>query len=567
MQTKLHSCARFLYTHNPFYLLSASFVLYGLHAAFGERSELAESAVSENVWLLAGSLCGYTLVLALTAYLVVRLGRVWEDARSLALLVILMFVAISVSFDEICNALPSTAGTVLTFGLIFSLLVSEGLIRSLEIKFPPSYRLPLYLTFGLFFLYPLWVSPNLTEQSDLVTSWRVLSFPLAAGVVTLTLLPAVRRGSSFLRKNGTPWEWPWYPWPVFVFLAIGVCFRSYVLTLSFQAARGLETSFSLYYLAPFLFAILVILSEIGFAEHSRRLQRFVLATLALLLVVSIPLGHGQPFELFLGSVVERIGSPLWIAFWGVGAFYAYLWGRGIKEAEFACMAALLLLTTIGPRTVGFDTITEPQWWPLAVIAVTQTVRTLVLRSSLRFVIAGGSLLAAMSCLAQGSWFTSHHGVIPLHLTVALSILAGFIFADRFSQIVRRISPFAIILPAIVVGIAGERFGASELLRVIYVSVLCGIAFGCWLATRERLWQLALVANAVSVVMATAIWLHTGVQHVIPPRALAALGGGLMCFLIAALISALKGGFGKQLRRWFDDAWRPLPPQLEEDRSS
>jgi len=136
MQTKVHSIARFLYTHNPFYPLSASLVLYGLHAAFGERTPIAGNAVPENVWLLAGSLCGYTLLLALTAYMVVRLGRVWEDARSLALLVILMFVAISVSFDEICNTLPSTASMVLSLGLIFSLLVSEGLIRSLEIKFP-----------------------------------------------------------------------------------------------------------------------------------------------------------------------------------------------------------------------------------------------------------------------------------------------------------------------------------------------------------------------------------------------------------------------------------------------
>ena len=85
--------------------------------------------------------------------------------------------------------------------------------------------------------------------------------------MTLTLLPAVRRGSSLVRKNGTPWSWPWYPWPVFFFLAIGICCRSYVLTLSFQAAHGLETSFSFYYLTPFFFAVLVLLSEIGFVEN------------------------------------------------------------------------------------------------------------------------------------------------------------------------------------------------------------------------------------------------------------------------------------------------------------
>ncbi|MBI2478529.1 MAG: hypothetical protein HYV60_07780 [Planctomycetia bacterium] len=559
MQTKAHSFGRFLYNHNPFYLLSASFVLYGLHAAFGERA-----AIPENVWLLATSLCGYTLLLALTAYLVVRLGRVWEDARSIALLVILMFVAISVSFDEICSTLPATASTVLTFGLIFSLIVSEGLIRSLEVKFPLSYRLPLYLTFGLFFLYPLWVSPNLSEQSDLVTSWRVFTFPLAAGLITLTRLPAVRRGSSCLRKNGTPWEWPWYPWPVFVFLAVGVCFRSYVLTLSFQAARGLETSFSSYYLTPFFFAALVLLSEIGFAEKSRRLQRFVLLVTPALLLMSMPFGHGEPFQSFLGSVVEQIGSPVWITLLGVSLFYAYLWGRGIKEAEFACMTALLLATNVGRQTISFDSVVATQWWPLAVIGIVQAIRTVLLKSSLRLTISGGCLIAALTSLAQGTWFTSHHGVIPFHLTVAFVLLAGFTFADPFAQFLRRVSALALVVPAVIVALAGDRIGVSDMVRVVYVVCLMGVTLGCWLATRDRVWQLAMVMNAASVAVALAVWLHTGVQHVIPPRALAALVGGILCFLIATLISAFKGGFAEQLRRWFDDTWRPLPQTFEED---
>ncbi|MBC8350491.1 MAG: hypothetical protein H8E66_00795 [Planctomycetes bacterium] len=559
MQTKVHSFAKFLYTHNPFYLLSASLVLYGLHAAFGERV-----SVPENVWLLATSLCGYTLLLAFTAYLVVRLGKVWEDARSLALLVILMIVAISVSFDEICNTLPSTASMVLTFGLIFSILVSEGLIRSLKIKFPLGYRLPLYLTFGLFFLYPLWVSPNLTEQSDLVVSWRVFSFPLAAGLVTLTLLPAVRRGSSLLRKNGTPWEWPWYPWPAFVFLALGICLRSYVLTLSFQADRGLETSFSFYYLTPFFFAILVLLGEISFVERSRRLQRFVLLMTPALLLMALPVGHGEPFELFLASVVDNLGSPVFISLLAIGGFYAYLWARGIKEAEFACMTALLLATNIGAWTIDFDSFSAPQWWPLALIGAVQTIRTVFLKSSLRFVISAGSLIAALACLSPDSWITSHHGAIPLHLVAMLSLFAGFAFTDRFAQFLRRASPLAIIVPAMIVAVAGDRFGASELLRVVYVACLAGVACGGWLATRDRLWQLAMVVNSTSVAITLVIWLHTGVQHVIPPRALAALIGGIACFLVATLISALKGGFGKQMRRWFDDAWRPLPNEFEED---
>lgn len=153
------------------------------------------------------------------------------------------------------------------------------------------------------------------------------------------------------------------------------------------------------------------------------------------------------------------------------------------------------------------------------------------------------------------------------MTFAIVLLGGFTFTDRFAQVLRRIGPLALVVPAVVVALAGDRFAASDLLRGVYVACLLGVTCGCWLATRDRLWQLAMVVNAASVAVAMAIWLHTGVQSVIPPRALAALVGGILCFLMATLISALKGGFGKQLRRWFDGAWQPLPPKFEEDGPS
>jgi hypothetical protein len=230
------------------------------------------------------------------------------------------------------------------------------------------------------------------------------------------------------------------------------------------------------------------------------------------------------------------------------------------------MSTLLLAVIVGPRTIGLNSLAAPHWWPLAVLGMVQAIRTISLRSSLRCVISGGSLISALACLAHGNWFTSHHGAIAGHLLLAMLLFAGFAFNDRFAQILRRINPLAILLPAMIVAVAGDRFGMGELLRVVYVACAAGVTCGCWLATRDRLWQLAAVVNAASTVIATTVWLHTGVQHVIPPRALAALAGGILCFVIATLISALKGGLGKQLWRWFDEAWRPLPPKFEEDGS-
>src|SRR4029077_8229242 len=89
---------RSLYTHNPFYLLSAGLILYGFHVSF--RPEAGELI---NPWALMAALCSYTLLLAVTAFLIVRIGKVWDDARSLVLVLILLLLAVSVSFDEIVN--------------------------------------------------------------------------------------------------------------------------------------------------------------------------------------------------------------------------------------------------------------------------------------------------------------------------------------------------------------------------------------------------------------------------------------------------------------------------------
>ena len=85
---------RWLYTSNPFYVLSADLVFVGL------RMSLDTSGKTFETWALMLSLLGYTLLLATTACLLIRLGNVWDDVRTLLLLVVAMFLAISVTFDE-----------------------------------------------------------------------------------------------------------------------------------------------------------------------------------------------------------------------------------------------------------------------------------------------------------------------------------------------------------------------------------------------------------------------------------------------------------------------------------
>src|SRR5688572_11822038 len=89
---------RFLYTHNPFYLISASFVFTGLRISFDPQG------AAFNTTALMLSLAAYMLLLAVTAWALIRLGQVWQDVRTILLLILVMFAAVSVTIDDVLAA-------------------------------------------------------------------------------------------------------------------------------------------------------------------------------------------------------------------------------------------------------------------------------------------------------------------------------------------------------------------------------------------------------------------------------------------------------------------------------
>src|SRR6059058_4636954 len=86
---------RWVCTSNPFYVLSALLVCLGLWVSFGSQVDASQT------WALLFGMAGYTLLLAVTACLLVRFVGVWDDVRTVLLLVVLMFLATSVTFDEV----------------------------------------------------------------------------------------------------------------------------------------------------------------------------------------------------------------------------------------------------------------------------------------------------------------------------------------------------------------------------------------------------------------------------------------------------------------------------------
>src|SRR5690349_18747677 len=100
MLVRKQNCARswlqLVYNHNPFYVISAALVLYGLNLSFGGSLDPTRG------WLLMRLLAGYTLMLAGAGIAIVRWGQVWEDARTLICLVVVLLVALASSFDRVC---------------------------------------------------------------------------------------------------------------------------------------------------------------------------------------------------------------------------------------------------------------------------------------------------------------------------------------------------------------------------------------------------------------------------------------------------------------------------------
>ena len=179
-------------------------------------------SMTSQTWALLFGMAGYTLLLAVTACLLVRFVGVWDDVRTVLLLVVLMFLATSVTFDEVL-ARNSTRGIACYLGgLLFAVAVSEGMLRGIAWACRRS-SAPYYLILALFFLYPVAIAtaPGSAARSESL-SWALFGFSPAAGLVFLTLLPAIRRGRDYVRDNGSPWGWAWYPWTLFGVLGFGV---------------------------------------------------------------------------------------------------------------------------------------------------------------------------------------------------------------------------------------------------------------------------------------------------------------------------------------------------------
>ncbi|WP_417848019.1 hypothetical protein [Thalassoglobus sp.] len=346
-------------TENPFYLISAACVIHSTGLSMGEGLPLS---------VMISLIGGYLLLLAVIGIGIVRFWRVWDDARSIFLTLILLMLELSICFDQ-SIALHSKSAIVGLVGLTLgAMCLVELILRVLKIRLPWIYRFPFYLQLGLAMLASLIPMAFSNSAESSVVRWAIYGVSGLAGLSMLTLIPAIRTSRDRVEFAGCPWIWPFHPWSLFVIVWVCLGFRLYLLTLSFDPAfelsanaayAGMGGIFGGYLLVPMLLGMSWLLLEAALVHRHWLIQTFALSLPFVCVGLSVEQRSLNPaMESFLAEYSQHIGAPVWLASLASVLYFAVAWWRGLPFARRGLVVSMLLVSVVNSKRVTFEGVEE-----------------------------------------------------------------------------------------------------------------------------------------------------------------------------------------------------------------
>ena len=536
---------KFLYNANPFYLLSACLILYAQTVIFDTGNVWMETAIP------VGLIAMYTMLLTATAVFIVRAGAVWDDARSILLIILTLIMVLSVSIDGKTLDSPLTGAGWLAGGLIFSIAIAEILRKRLGLRLPFQFRAVFYAMTGIFFVYPFVMAQLVSgfPDSKLPAIRGIMLFPVICGAVLLLLIPVIRRGRAALDNNGTPWKWPLFPWSIFGLLAAGACFRTYLLSISFYAGRGvgpfsqLETGFGLYMLIPLALAAMILLLEFNLERKNQRQLVISMMLPALLLIAAVP-SSGSRSEIyyrFLSSAVGPDGSPMLVALTGILLFYLYAWYRQVKYSDVIVCAVLFLALPLNMRCQFMAGCHLPGWLPGAAGLAMLSWIAVRSNSTVSWMVLSLGALIVAGTIFNDTFFTAWHCAIPFHLALMTALMLGLLRHDRLAVVLRYLSTIALSLLFVIVLFSGDKFtaGLPQYVQPAYLAIIFGTTILYCLYGRNVFFFVTVGLNIAALLLFAILRSYDAV-NAMNLRGLNIIFWGLACFAMAFLISAFKG---------------------------
>jgi hypothetical protein len=545
---------RWLYNNNPFYLISAGMLIYGLNVMFASRE-----MTSDLSWTIMIILASFILLLAFSATLIIRLGKVWDDARSIIMVIILMFFALSISFDLTLIEDYDTGRLLMWAGLIFCIGTSELLLKGVNMTLHGLFKLPLYLCLAVLFLYPILISDLLQAPHDAMQrTWMIYLFNPVAALACLALLPVIRRGNRLAICNGTPWSWPWFPSPVYVMLVIGLLIRSASLTISFEPAFGdyspsaanVSSAFGGYFLFPIAAAVILILMEAASLKPKGLLSHIVLtlpiAAAGLCWTQADPID--AVFTGFLNSFTARLAHPFTLACWVGTALYAYAWWRKLPAAK--TMFVLSLATLPVTHSLVEGPLSEIIPWPISgwIVTAWLIVHHRGRWNSTRFVLTAASALFAIASTA-GTALPIHSSLAlgPLYLLIAtMVVLIAGLFKDDSAQVYQDSGAAMIMLVFLLAHTLFMHMYAGVWFQPkLFMLGLSGLSVLYVLLTGNRLMMIALVLQGLSYVFYAMVQIALFVMRLKLSSGMMKIVLSIGFFLMAIFISLLKAFVRRQ----------------------
>ena len=528
--SKLRNLGRLIYTQNPFYLISCCLILYGFRSAVSAH-DLASRAI-----LLAGCIAGYTLLMTITCIGVVRFWKVWEDARSIFLLIFVSLIGLSASLDELLLWDWSTASSLLAAGMALAIGVAEILLRACRMRLPLGYRISLYALLGVFFLSPVAFGYTATGNWTAFANWAAPIFSVGVAGAILLMVPALRRGPAYADDNNTPWKWPYYPLSLFVVAVVLAGFRAHAVWMSFSVEGG-WVRFEPFLLVPLIGAVLIVLVE---SDHSTSRSLTITTAASAPAVLLLGLSNGGSSYLPIQPALETYaGSTLTITFALLVGFYAYVWVRQLlPHIGIAVAGSLFALAGCAPLPTALET-TFFSAWMIGGIAtaillieclrnVTSETRWLLFSAAVAvtIVMAGRDHDANKVAALWGSVFA-----------VAAMLTLGHLFDTSLARKLR-IGAAAALLTASVIAAYWhiQRSSSIHLAGILVGVVIVSLAY--FYATHRLGWAIVgTVQCAVTFVALSWRAFESGQLN----QANVALAVGIVCFFVALAISFGKTG--------------------------
>jgi hypothetical protein len=542
-----------LYSQNPFYLLSVCCVLHGTGIWY------RANAATSSPWILTGIIGAYILMMAITGFSIVKWGRVWDDARSILLILLALFLELGMTADDVIIGDRATGQVMTLVAWLISAAVSEFILLGLRIRLRVLYRIPFHLLLALMLLYPIAIVRGEYPHNVEYNNWIIFLFsPLAAGIL-LSLVPAIRRGASYVKDNGTPWVWPLFPWSLFVFLTTIVLFRLYALCLSFDpvldaslaAALELQNSFGGIYLVPIVLAISVLCLEGHVSTASQPVRRIGLLLPFVAIYLAWPeLADGGVAQSFVDQMTEQVASPIWLTTVLACVVLTYALIRRIRSSEIALSASLVLFAFVSPIESGLRSVSDPWWLPLILAAAIQVGSGWQRRESVR-VFAG--LLCCVVTVRSLLHSTDDYSleIISWYLTLAVVLLVGLAMKDAFAEFLRSVAGFMLMASCLVAPFMAwfgfTELSTFEMARHMVGATCLSLLLG-W-RTGQLPFRTAAIVDGTATVLGGTVRLIQNLLRQPGGRGILWTLGGLLWFAMAAVISARKAGLPIAIPAW------------------